>query len=419
MKIRDILSKIGGKEKLDFSNQEDEVPPKENTRKEPIRSKTAGENPQERSPRQRRNSFTDRLPSQSAEVREIFNYVIEPQERTLRNYFNPGFWKDKRQLYKKLKEKEKEDLDVYQVLSFGASPTLEYYVLTILSCIIATMGLIQNSVAVIIGAMIVAPLMTPILAFSLGTIWGDIGLVKLSLSSIIKGGILAIAISAAITYIVPLQDYSHEIIARTHPTLFDILVAITSGAVGAYGYANKKISNTLVGIAIAVALMPPLCTIGIGVGTMNREVAFGAALLFLINLVSISLAGAVVFWIMEIHPISASDGVVRRALYQIVLSLLILGGIALPVGIYMYEGYQMADVQKTAREIIDQELKGALVLNMKTERTRRGYDISITIAADNEPAKARITTLVEHLKGQAPMVSTIKVQYVKTLLLLE
>ncbi len=193
--------------------------------------------------------------------------------------------------------------------------------------------------------------MTPILAFSLGVIWGDLVLMKTSLLSILKGTLIAIGISAAIAYLVPMASYSPEIIARTKPTLFDIMVAIASGVVGAYGNANRRISNTLVGIAIAVALMQPLCTIGIGLGSFNYSIATGAAILFIINLVSISLAGAFVFWVMKIHPVLADeDKVKRRALYQIVLSITILVLIAVPVGIYMVEGYQLEKAQQVVKE---------------------------------------------------------------------
>ncbi|HRX16872.1 MAG TPA: TIGR00341 family protein, partial [Spirochaetota bacterium] len=207
----------------------------------------------------------------------------------------PADWKSTYSEYKARRNKEKEDLNVYGILFDGASPSIEYYMLTILSCVIATTGLIQGSTAVIIGAMIVAPLMTPILASSLGVIWGDFKLMRMSFFSLVKGAILAILISSALAYIIPLSSYSDEILARTTPSLFDILVALASGSVGAYGYANKKINNTLVGIAIAVALMPPLCTIGIGLGTLNSQIAIGATVLFLINYVSISLAGAIIF----------------------------------------------------------------------------------------------------------------------------
>jgi len=224
----------------------------------------------------------------------------------------PGAWKEAWEAFARRRTKEKQDLNVYRVLREGARPTAEYYVLIVLSCMIATLGLIQGSTAVIIGAMIIAPLMTPILAFSLGVIWGDTQLLKTSFSSVVKGAILAVGISSALAYAVPILHFSTEVTARANPSPFDIMVALGSGALAAYGYANKKVSSALTGIAIAVALMPPLCTVGIGLGKLNMRIATGAAVLFGVNLVSISLAGAAVFWLMRIHPYSEDAAEVKR-----------------------------------------------------------------------------------------------------------
>ena len=320
----------------------------------------------------------ERISEQRHEVKEMLDHMIMPEERTLRNYMSMNFWRSKREEYRKIKEKEKEDLNVYKVLSDGARPTIEYYILTILSCIIATGGLIVGSTAIIIGAMIVAPLMTPILAFSLGVIWGDIKLMRTSLESILKGAAVAVLISAVITLFVPETTYSPEIIARTKPTLYDIIVAIASGLVGAYGYANKKISSALVGIAIAVALMPPLCTIGIGLGSFDMDVTVGATTLFVINLVSISLAGAVVFWAMKIHPIHADkEEVKRRAIFEIVASVIILSAIAIPVGYFMVEAYSVGKAKSNVEEVLTEELSGTSIFDMKTEKTEGGYEIAV------------------------------------------
>lgn len=296
-------------------------------------------------------------------IRTMFVNVIHPEERNLKNYLDINFWFGKRRQYIEMREKERQDLNVYDVLSQGAYPTIEYYVLTILSCIIATAGLLQGATATIIGAMIVAPLMTPILAFSLGIIWGDSFLISTSLKSLLKGILLAIGISAAIAFLVPTGNYSPEILSRTNPTIFDIIVALVSGVVGAYGYANKNISATLVGIAIAVALMPPLCTVGIGLGTMNLRIAGGAFVLFAINLVSISLSGAVIFWMMKIHPLQAGESNVRkRAILQIVVSVIILTGIAVPIAYYMREGYLKNQAEKSAYELIQKEMPNARII---------------------------------------------------------
>ncbi len=235
--------------------------------------------------------------------------------------------------------------------------------------------------------MIVAPLMTPILAFSLGVIWGDVSLIRTALGSLLKGTLLAVGISAALSSLIPIAGYNPEILARTTPNLFDIIVAIASGLVGAYGTANRKISNTLVGIAIAVALMPPLCTVGIGVGRLDAAVASGAAILFLINLVSISLAGALVFWIMRIHPSRADRAEVKkRALYQIVLSVIILAAIAAPVGVYMREGYLVESSRRRALTLLEDSL-GEAVLSADIKRISGRRTLLITITGRSNPPR--------------------------------
>jgi uncharacterized hydrophobic protein (TIGR00271 family) len=355
----------------------------------------------------------ERVTARTHEVRDMFVRVIQPEERTLKNYLSAAFWKSKRAEYARLREKEKQDLNVFSVLQEGALPTIEYYILTILSCVIATTGLLQGSTATIIGAMIVAPLMTPILAFSLGVIWGKVDLIRTSAQSIVKGVILAIAISALISFMVPIPAYTSEILARTRPTLFDIIVAIASGIVGAYGNANKKISNTLAGVAIAVALMPPLCTVGIGIGTFNREVATGASLLFLINLVSISLAGAAVFWAMKIHPTMEDAGAVKkRALYQIVISAIILLLISIPVGLYMREGYLIATAEQEARKLIDRETPGVEIFRMTTVRLHDGYHLALSIISDSVPDEAVMTGIRRQILEKHPHIKRLSIRHI-------
>lgn len=344
----------------------------------------------------------DREIHQEKDLNLLFKYVIKPEERTLRNYINPKFWKDKRELYRTTREKEKQDINVYQVLTDGARPTVEYYILTVLSCIIATTGLIQGSTATIIGAMIVAPLMTPILSFSLGIIWGDTSVIKTALKSLLKGIALTVIISAGISFAIPMPDYSAEIVSRTHPTIFDIIVALASGIVGAYGYANKRISATLVGIAIAVALMPPLCTVGIGFGTMNLAIAQGATILFVINLVSISLAGAVIFWIMKIHPVLEEEARVRkRALYQIVVSIVILIAIAIPIGYYMWEGYLVSKIKTIAAETIRKKLPGISIMQMARENLPGRLILDITITGERMPENGETLALIEEINNKS------------------
>ena len=358
-------------------------------------------------------------PREEPERRErgiLFRQIIEPDERTLGNFINPAFWLRKGSELQRIREKSREDRSIFQVLSEGALPSFDYYVLTVLSCIIATTGLIQGSTATIIGAMIVAPLMTPILAFSLGVIWGDLGLIRTSLTSLFKGIILAIAISALLAALIPIPGYSEEILSRTRPTLFDIVVAFASGLVGAYGNANRKISNTITGIAIAVALMPPLCTIGIGLGTMNRQIASGAGILFLINLISISLAGAIVFWVMRIHPVLADREEVRkRALYQIVISIMILTGISVPLGIYMREGYRISSTLDYARDLIREKCPGVSIYEVRPVKTLTGYELKLTLFGAVSPPIKSISDVRDAIRDRNSEIGTIDIDFIKGL----
>jgi len=212
-----------------------------------------------------------------------------------------------------------------------------------------------------------------------------------------------------------MEGYSSEITARTAPTIFDIIVAFASGLVGAYGSANKRISNTLVGIAIAVALMPPLCTIGIGIGTMNRAVASGAALLFLINLVSISLAGAIVFWGMRIHPLTASDeSVMKRAVSQIIVSLIILTAIAIPVGIYMKNTYMYRKAMQTAGDIIREELPGLSLIELKSEKTTDRYAFTATVSGREKPGLKEINAISSAAVKSDRLIAGIKMMFIQT-----
>ncbi len=224
----------------------------------------------------------------------------------------------------------------YDTLVGAARDNLDYYILLITSCLIASFGLLQNSAAVIIGAMIVAPLMGPITAFSASVLWGrwqDIGMALLTL---LKSSIVVLAITVTLSVLLPEVVFNEQLLARTSPGLFDIGVALASGLVGAYGAINRKVSGSLSGVAIAVALMPPLSTVGLALGRGLWAYAGAAAVLFAINILGISLAALFVFWIFGLHPVTKDEGtgkvqLVRRAVGQIVISLLALAAIAVPM----------------------------------------------------------------------------------------
>jgi len=176
-----------------------------------------------------------------------------------------------------------------------SQPSNAYYLLVCLSAIIATFGLLANSTAVVIGAMLVAPLMGPIFGIALSLATGDRRLLKTALFAEIVGVILAIGLPVLIGLIPLRPDFGSEILARTQPTIYDVLIALASGLAGAYALVDEKISPALPGVAIATALVPPLAACGLNIAAGNWAQAWGAFLLFLVNFIAIEFAAASIF----------------------------------------------------------------------------------------------------------------------------
>jgi len=167
--------------------------------------------------------------------------------------------------------------------------------IVILMCaiFIASIGLNMNSTAVIIGAMLISPLMTPIIGLGFGLAIFDTRLIKQSLGVLFTQVLVSLFVSTLYFWISPLSYASSELIARTSPTIWDVLIAIAGGIAGVIGSRKKEANNIVPGVAIATALMPPICTAGYGLANGNVRFLFGALYLFLINCVFIMLINIV------------------------------------------------------------------------------------------------------------------------------
>jgi uncharacterized hydrophobic protein (TIGR00271 family) len=198
---------------------------------------------------------------------------------------------------------------IYEQLCESVSlKDISYWLEVILAAGIATLGLVLNSPAVIIGAMLISPLMGTILANGLGLAAGDIILwLRAAFNLLLSCGV-AIAFAMILVFLVPFKEMTAEIAARTQPTLLDLIVALFSGAVGSVATCKqvKGVAASLPGVAIAVALMPPLCVVGYGIGiylslnsTQGLIVAKGGGLLFITNLVAIIFTAMIVFFFVQ------------------------------------------------------------------------------------------------------------------------
>ena len=206
--------------------------------------------------------------------------------------------------------------------------TVRYGVLTALSCAIAILGLLLSSPAVIIGAMLISPLMNPIILFGFSLATLNLHLVRRSLTAIAVGTVLAVGQSAIIVWLSPLQAITPEILARTQPNLFDLLVAIFSAIAGAYA-VSQRVGETIVGVAIATALMPPLAVIGYGIATHNWAIFSGSGGLFMTNLLAIGLTASLVAKFFGFGATTAS----RVTLWHTLSIIAVFAVLSVPLGL--------------------------------------------------------------------------------------
>ena len=185
--------------------------------------------------------------------------------------------------------------DLFVALRDDATLHSQYVVLILLSTVLATVGLNLDSASVIIGAMLLAPLMGPIISMAMGLLRYDQKLLQKSFWKIAFGVFLALSASALITLISPYQPFTGEMKARINPTVLDLTVAIAAGIAGAYTKSFKEILQSLAGVAIAVALVPPLAVAGIGLGRFDFYIFSEAFLLFSTNIIGIVVAATLTF----------------------------------------------------------------------------------------------------------------------------
>jgi len=191
--------------------------------------------------------------------------------------------------------------ELYEDISTATKLTRVYVVLVILSAIVAAIGLWNNSVAIIIGAMVIAPLLGPNVALSLAAALGDINLARNALKTNVVGLAIAAALSIAMGYFLAVDPTIPEIESRTAVGLDEVLLALVSGCAGTLAFTSGA-PATLIGVAVAVALLPPLVTSGLLLGAGYTTLAYGAFLLFLVNIASINLAGVGTFLVQGISP---------------------------------------------------------------------------------------------------------------------
>ncbi len=191
--------------------------------------------------------------------------------------------------------------ELYEDIKDAAQCTRVYLAMVVLSTIVAAVGLYYDSVAIIIGAMVIAPLLGPNMALSLGTTLGDLSLLRSAILTALAGIATTMVLSVYIGMLLQVNPALPELASRNGVGLGDIAVALASGCAGALAFTTG-VSTALIGVMVAVALLPPLVAFGLLLGGWHPALAMGALSLFLVNLISVNLAGVTTFLVQGIHP---------------------------------------------------------------------------------------------------------------------
>ncbi|MCL1595158.1 MAG: TIGR00341 family protein [Actinomycetia bacterium] len=317
-------------------------------------------------------------------------------------------WLDQRDLGDEMRDNVVDSL--YFEPPDSTQKQVGFWVLLVLSTAIATLGVIADSTAVVIGAMLVAPLMTPIMGVSAGIVNGWMRRVTTSFATIAGGVGVSIGVAwivAAWTPQIVSLSANSQIQSRISPTLVDMLIAVAAGAAGAYATVDKRVSSSITGVAIAVALVPPLGVVGITLHAGAYSDASGAFLLFLTNLVSIILMASAVFVVTGLVPIEQFK--LNRVKMRTVISTVTLGAmvILLPL-VFASEGIiASAGRQSTAQETTEEWISES---GLNIEKLEVSTDV-ITVVLSGEGDVPSVSELESDLETALKTDVTVLVDY--------
>jgi uncharacterized hydrophobic protein (TIGR00271 family) len=258
----------------------------------------------------------------------------------------------------------------------------EYLAMLALAALIALLGLLQNSAAVIIGAMLISPLMNPILSAALALTLGDGKLGRKAAAVLILSILGAIFITWIISSFVPLKQPTPEILARTNPNLLDLGIAVLSGLAGTLALRTHKASVMIIpGVAIAVAVIPPLAVVGYAISNHQSAAAGGAFLLFVTNLVSIIISAAVVFLLMGFRPHRHAEEGHLKLKYRLAISVGVLLVLSIPLVQTLRRAVGQVQLRSAIQATLDRAFKTehSSVSDVSFARGRRNLVVHATL----------------------------------------
>ncbi|WP_319050116.1 DUF389 domain-containing protein [Psychrobacter sp. PP-21] len=281
--------------------------------------------------------------------------------------------------------------EVRVTIEANALPSKMYFVMNILSAIIASYGLVTNSAAVVIGAMLVAMMLGPITGVALAIIDYRMPLLRKSLLTVLAGVSLVILVGFMVGLLHQGQPLTNEILSRTQPTSMDLMIALAGGTAGAYAMVSPHLSVAVVGVAVATALVPPLAASGILFANGEIQMGFGAALLALTNIIAIQFTNAMVLWFLGFRRLVDDD--YKSGTYLIffrrnAVTLLLLVGLGIYLTLNLNSNAKQQTFENNVKEAINDHFidQGNVLTNTQFDQNNEFQIIRAVIRGETSPS---------------------------------
>ena len=259
---------------------------------------------------------------------------------------------------------------------------IEDIIILICSIFIASIGLNMNSTPIVIGAMLISPLMTSVIGIGISLAFQDTSVLRKSLTLLALQVVVSLVVSTLYFSFSPLTYASSEILARTNPTIWDVVIAFTGGVAGIIGFKKEMANNIVPGVAIATALMPPLCTLGYAISIRSTIYIFGALYLFVINIFFISLSTFITVYIFEARNYKQIDSKKKKSTNAMFIILTII--IIIP-SIYAASSMVKDSLnENNLNRFIESELKDSLILEKKISKEKKTIHLTLSDTSIND-----------------------------------
>jgi len=317
-----------------------------------------------------------------------------------------------------LQQTDERKSEISQAVNEGIKTNKLYWLEVTLSALIATFGLMQNSVAVIIGAMLIAPLLRPIQGLAYSIVLGRPYLFARAFRLLALSVLVSILVPIVVLYFFPGTESTSEIAARTQPNLLDLLIAIFSAVVAILAFAYKRLNESVAGVAMATAIMPPLVVIGMQIWWGNWELALGATLLFLTNLVATLAVGAVLFIFYGFNPHRSET---ESSLGKLAFLFLTLLGLWLVLSYNLkqieIQRQQVDRTQIELQKLVKEKIPGAGVEDISLTDTKEALEVSgkLVILESQSITRATFSSIENSLAEALQENVVLKLDLVRTL----